>query len=585
VPERRIHRRLAAILAADVVGYSALMERAEEATYAEFERLKRHLIEPSLARHDGRLIKTTGDGALAEFASPLAAVRCAIDIQEHLALHSSRFKLRVGLNLGDVIVGQDGDLYGDGINIAVRLEGIADPGGILISEKVYSEVEGKLDAAFEDRGERQLKNIAKPVRAYSVCAGAHDEQIANKRAAPSLPDKPSIAVLPFQNMSGDPEQEFFADGLVEDIITALSRFRGLLVIARNSSFTYKGKAVDIRQVGRELGARYVLEGSVRKAGTRLRVVSQLIDVTTGMHLWADRFDGALEDIFDLQDKLTFQVVGAIAPEVDRSEIERANRKIIGNVDAVTEYYRGLPQIYFPTGPERIDAAIEHFKNSMALDPSFAPAYGGMAACISWRRANKWPGDTARENAQLLQLAQRIKELGTDDAVALYAIGFALFFCNVDHEAGTEMVDRAIRFNPNFATAYGVRGFLRVWDGEGEAAISDFERNMRLSPRDPFMFNTMIGLAFGCCNAGRYEEAAAWTDKSIRAFPPNYLAGIQVAIFCYMAARRKKDAERLAVQCVHLFPQWRRSNLEWNGVRSPDLRKRMLNAFIEAGMPE
>jgi len=241
MPQERVQRRLAAILAADVVGYSALMERAEEATYVEFERLKRDLIEPSLARHEGRLIKTTGDGALAEFASPLAAARCAIEMQDHLASGGSSLKLRIGLNLGDVIVGQDGDLYGDGINIAVRLEGIADPGGILMSEKVYDEVEGKLDAGFKDRGEQHLKNIAKPVRAYAICAGAHRAPTEKISAAPPLPDKPSIAVLPFQNMSGDLEQEYFADGIAEDVLTTLSKIQELMIIARNSSFVFKGQ--------------------------------------------------------------------------------------------------------------------------------------------------------------------------------------------------------------------------------------------------------------------------------------------------------------------------------------------------------
>ena len=268
VTEHRVQRRLAAILAADVVGYSALMERAEEATYAEFERLKCEVIEPGLSRHDGRLIKTTGDGALAEFASPSAAVRCAVEIQESIASGRSSLKLRIGVNLGEVIVGADGDLFGDGINIAVRLEGGADPGGILISEKVYSEVEGKLDAGFEDRGEQQLKNISKPVRAFALRAGAFSALSDRLSAAPPLPDKPSIAVLPFENMSGDPEQEYFADGMVEEIITALSRFKWLFVIARNSSFTYKGKMVDVKRVGRELGVRYVLEGSVAFAHHR-----------------------------------------------------------------------------------------------------------------------------------------------------------------------------------------------------------------------------------------------------------------------------------------------------------------------------
>src|SRR6516165_56101 len=287
VTQQRVQRRLAAILATDVVGYSALMQRAEEATYAEFERLKRELIEPSLSRHEGRLIKTTGDGALAEFASPLAAMRSAVEIQDHLASSSSPLRLRIGINLGDVIVGQDGDLYGDGTNIAVRLEGIADPGGILISEKVYSEVEGKLDLGFEDRGEQQLKNISRPVRAFAVRAGAHSAPTEPLSAAPALPDKPSIAGLPFENISGDPEQEYFADGVVEEIITALSRFKWLFVIARNSSFTFEGKAVDIKEVGRRLGVRYVLEGSVRKASGKVRITGQLIDAMSGAHIWAD----------------------------------------------------------------------------------------------------------------------------------------------------------------------------------------------------------------------------------------------------------------------------------------------------------
>ena len=271
---------------------------------------------PSLSRHVGRLIKTTGDGALAEFASPLAAMRCAVEIQDHLTSGGSTLRLRLGLNLGDVTVGQNGDLYGDGITIAVRLEGIADPGGILISEKMYREVEGKLDVGFEDRGELQLKNISEPVRAYAVRVGAHGAPIDKLGAALSLPDKPSIAVLPFQNLSGDPEQEFFADGMVEEIITALSRFKALFVIARNSSFTYKGRAVEVKRVGRELGVRYVLEGSVRRAANRVRITGQLIDAATGAHLWADRFDGGLGDIFDLQDQVTERVVGAIAPAVE-----------------------------------------------------------------------------------------------------------------------------------------------------------------------------------------------------------------------------------------------------------------------------
>src|SRR5712691_10373500 len=324
------------------------MQRAEEATYAEFERLKRELIEPSLARHEGRLIKTTGDGALAEFASPFAAMRCAVEIQDDVASGSSPLRLRVGINLGDVIVGQDGDLYGDGINIAVRLEGIADPGGILISEKVYSEVESNPDVGFEDRGEQQLKNISKPVRAFAVRAGAHGALTEGLSAAAPLPDKPSIAVLPFENMSGDHEQEYFADGMVEEIITALSRFKWFYVIARNSIFTFKGQAVDVTEVGRRLGVRYLLEGSVRKASGKVRITGQLIDAVTGAHLWADRFERDLTDVFALQDEVTVAVVSAIQPKLLQTEIAMATRRRPENLTAYDFYLRALQQSYLTT---------------------------------------------------------------------------------------------------------------------------------------------------------------------------------------------------------------------------------------------
>jgi TolB-like protein len=335
-------------------------------------------------------------------------------------------------------------------------------------------------------------------------------------AAPS--DKPSIAVLPFENLSGDPEQEYFADGLVDDITTALSRFRALFVIARNSAFTYKGKAVDIKQVGQQLGVRYVLEGSVRKAGTRLRITGQLIDAATGAHLWADRFDGLLDDIFDLQDKVAQQVVGAIAPEVDRAEIERARRRPAGNIDAVTAYYRGLPHIGYPTSPENNDAALKHFENAISIDPGFVPAYGGAASCIGWRWGNRWPGDFAEDTARLQGIAERLKELGADDAVALCAVGFNLFWIKLDYDAGLEMIERAVQSNPNCSYALRTRGFVRGWYGESDPAVADLERAMRLSPRDPLNHTAMLGLALAHHNARRHTEAAAWTDKALRASP-------------------------------------------------------------------
>jgi TolB-like protein/class 3 adenylate cyclase len=333
-----VERKLSAILAADVAGYSVLMGADEEGTLARLNGHMREHVEPRIARHRGRVVKTTGDGLLAEFASVVDAVRCAIEVQAGMAERNAgigndrRLDFRIGINVGD-IVEQDGDIFGDGVNIAARLEGIAEPGGICVSGRVQEDAAGKVGAIFEDIGEQQLKNIARPVRAYRLRFGGAANISPSPRPALGLPDKPSIAVLPFQNMSGDAEQEYFADGMVEEIITALSRARWLFVIARNSSFTYKGHAVNVKQVGRELGVRYVLEGSVRKAGGKIRIAGQLIDAATGAHLWADRFDGGLQDIFDLQDQVTASVVGAIAPKLEQAEIERAKRKPTENLDA------------------------------------------------------------------------------------------------------------------------------------------------------------------------------------------------------------------------------------------------------------
>ena len=594
-----MERRLVAVLAADVAGYSRLMGMDEEGTLAQLKAIRKDFIDPTIAAHRGRIVKTTGDGLLVEFASAVDAARGAAEIQRAMEKQNinvpqdARIEFRIGIHVGDIII-DDNDIFGDGVNIAARLEGIAEPGGICISDDTQRQIRGKIDLSFDDMGPQSLKNIAEPMRAWRLQIDANTSLAASKKPAVeaaqplALPDKPSIAVLPFQNISGDPEQEYFADGMEEDIITALSRFRSLFVIARNSSFTYKGKAVDIKQVGRELGVRYVLEGSVRKAGGRLRITGQLIDVTTSAHLWADRFDGALEDIFDLQDKVTQQVVGAIAPELDRAEIERASRKKAGNVDAVTEYYRGLPHINWPTSPENNDTALQHFKNAIALDPTYSPAYGGAAMCLMWRRVNKWPRDNAEDDAQLLRFVERVKELNTDDAFALSALGFALVVNNVDrdYEVGFDMVDRAIRTIPNYGPAYRPRGYLRVWDGGSDTAIADFEQSMRFSPRDPLNFASMIGVAFGHFNACRYSEAAIWADRAIRAFPPYFIPGLQVAIMIYVGAGRIEDAQRVMADCIRMIPHWSGStSRENNGLRSPELRMKMREAQLKAGLPE
>jgi adenylate cyclase len=550
VTEQRVQRRLAAILAADVVGYSALMQRAEEATYAEFERLKCEVIEPGLSRHDGRLIKTTGDGALAEFASPSAAVRCAVEIQEGIASGSSSLKLRIGVNLGEVIVGADGDLFGDGINIAVRLEGGADPGGVLISEKVYSEVEGKLDVGFEDRGEQQLKNITKPVRAYAVRAGEHGVPTEGLSAAPRLPDKPSIAVLPFQNMSGDPEQEYFTDGMVEEIITALSRFKQLFVIARNSSFTYKGRAVDVKEVGRELGVRYVLEGSVRKAGGRVRITGQLIEAASGAYLWADRFDGTLEDVFDLQDKVTLQVVGAIAPSVERAEIERVRQKPLVNESAYDWYLRGFEQHNIRT-PEAQTKALEMYQRAIKADPRFAAAYAAAIFPYITRNSHKWFSDPS-ELSEAVRLAHRALELDQDDPYVLAHVGYALATFGGEYERGRGLLEKAIRLNPNLSWAQCWCGFSRMWNGEYRESIANFETFIRLSPLEPYGYTGPLGLAVAYFFLDKPAECRKFAELAVRA-TPDAMISRQTEILSLVAVNRIDEAKEKFARFARDYP--------------------------------
>lgn len=387
-------RKLAAILAADVVGFSRLAGADEDRTLARLRALRSDLVDPTIAVHNGRVVKRTGDGVLVEFRSVVDAVRCGIEIQNLMVERNAglsperRIEFRIGVHLGDVVEESDGDLMGDGVNIAARLEGVAQPGAICLSEDAYRQVRSRLELAISDLGETRLKNIAEPMHIYSLQVGGATaaKATASTGTAPglSLPDKPSIAVLPFQNMSGDPEQEYFADGTVEDIITALSHFRQLFVIARNSSFVYKGRAVDVKQVSRDLGVRYLLEGSVRKAANRIRITAQLIDAQTGVHLWAQRFDGGLEDIFDLQDQVTVRVVGEIAPKLEQAEIERSKRKPTDSLDAYDYYLRGREKLNRGTR-EATDEALSQFYEALQIDPDFASAHAMAAWKPSFRK--------------------------------------------------------------------------------------------------------------------------------------------------------------------------------------------------------
>jgi TolB-like protein len=481
------------------------------------------LVDPKIKEHRGRIVKNTGDGFLAEFASVVDAVRCATEIQRGMidreleTPQDRRIRFRIGINLGDVIV-EEQDIFGDGVNVAARLEALAEPGGICVSRVVRDQVRDRLDYTFEDVGEQQVKNIARPVRVYRV----RDRAISVEEPAPAspqplpLPDKPSIAVLPFENMSGDLEQEYFADGMVEEIITALSRIRWLFVIARNSSFTYRRQPVDVKQIGRELGVRYVLEGSVRKAGQRVRIAGQLIDAITGAHIWADRFDGSLDDIFELQDHVASSVVGAIEPQLHISEIRRAIRKPTESLDAYDFYLRAQARFHRWTVKASREA-IDLLRQALALDPAYASAAGLFACCRIFQRANSAISDE-EELTEGVRFARRAIEVGREDPEALKMGGWGIFVLAGERAAGLRAIERALALNPNSAHAWSICGWARAFCNRPVPAIEALQRAMRLSPVDLDRWCFEGGFALAHLVAGRYEEAIEWANRALDAEP-------------------------------------------------------------------
>jgi TolB-like protein/Tfp pilus assembly protein PilF len=569
-------RRLAAILVADVVGYSKLVGNDEAGTLARLAALRREVIEPTIARHAGRLFKAVGDGFLVEFASAVQAVTAARAIQEANA--AGDLPLRIGIHVGDVVV-QGDDLMGDGVNIAARIEGLADAGGIAISRQVRDQVRDKMDVGLIDKGEVELKNILRPVRVFTVNGTKAPAQVN----VLTLPDKPSIAVLPFQNMSGDPEQEYFADGMVEDIITALSRTKALFVIARNSSFSYKGKSPDIRQVGRELGVRYVLEGSVRKAGARIRITGQLIDAQSGAHLWADRFDGALEDIFDLQDQIASRVVGEVAPALEEAEITRAARKV-SNLEAYDYYLRGLaalPGYYL----ENLTDAQSLLAKAVALDPKLAIAWATQAFRCVGTKSMVRDSDPARNAAEAEHAARTALRLDRNDARVLAFSGHSLGFVCRHYEEAAALLEEAVRLDPNLAVGWTWRGTSRNRFGQPELAISDLERAMRLSPRDAFMFLTHGQMAAAHLFAGRYDEAVQWADSSLRLLP-HHVTAHRVLVAAHALAGRTDAARRTWLVYRKLDPETRLTTLsERLAIPSGPSLAKFAEGLRLAGMPE
>jgi TolB-like protein/class 3 adenylate cyclase len=589
----RVERRLAAILAADVVGYSRLMGLDEAGTLRRVRDHRRELIDPEIAEHKGRIVKTTGDGILIEFPSVVEAVACAVAVQRGMAERNAdtaeqqRIVFRVGVNLGDIIVDGD-DIHGDGVNVAARLEGIAEPGGICVSAIVHDQVRDKLDLIFDDMGEQTLKNIARPLRVYRVRLASETAPTASSvEATPTLalPDKPSIAVLPFQNMSGDPEQEYFADGMVEEITTALSRIHWLFVIARNSSFAYKGKSPDLRQVGRELGVRYVLEGSVRRAGNRVRITGQLVDTTTGAHIWADRFDGVLDDIFELQDQVASSVAGAIEPRLRQSEIERVSRKPTNSLDAYDLYLRAVALRDQHTD-ESVHDAIALLKRALAIDPTYAPA----AALIGWSLVHRASHGripiSQSEAAEAVTLARQALETGKDDPDALWMAAFTLFFLVGEHAIAATAIDRALTLNPNSAHAWMARGYVFSGRGQPALAIEALEHAMRLNPLDRLGRAFTNGIAIAHLVAGRYDEALNWANRTLHE-DPGYSGALRTMAVACAQLDRIDEAREAVHQMIEAQPwytiAWAR--LFYSRLYPPEIAEICVDALRKAGLPE
>ncbi len=589
--KQKVTRRLAAILAADVVGYSRLVRADEEGTLSRLKALRDELIDPSITRYDGRIVKTMGDGVLVEFPSVVDAVRSAVEVQQSLAEREAgvpedrRIVLRVGINLGDVVIDGD-DIHGDGVNVAARLEGLAEPGSICVSGAVHDQVRDRIDLMFEDLGEREVKNIDRPIRVWQwttdISATASGPATDDK--PPPLPDMPSIAVLPFDNMSGDPEQEYFADGIVEEIITALSRFNWLLVMARNSSFAYKGRSVDVRQVGKELDARYVLEGSVRRARDRVRITAQLIEAATGTHIWADRFDRDMTDLFELQDDITASVVGAIEPSLRMAEIERARRKRPDSLAAYDLYLRALT----PLNEFRADAnaeALELLQRAIEIDPGYAPALAYAAWCYEQRLLHDWPTKRESDAETATELARAALAIKSGDAAAISMAAFVLTIVGHDYDGGRRAAERAIDLNPNSANICWKVGWVIMFAGDPEVALPVFERSLRLSPSDPQANFLLNGMAMCHLVLGSPEEAFECASKA-EALSPDIDVTYYIIIPACVYLGREQEAKRAIKKLLTLAPGLTVSNFGARmPFRNPEHLDILLEGFRKGGLPE
>jgi adenylate cyclase len=589
MPEKRVQRRLAAIMAADVVGYSRMIEADEEGVRARLRGLRAEEIDPRIAADGGRIVKTMGDGILVEFPSAVDAVRNALDILAAIRRRNadlseqSRIEFRVGINVGDIIVEGD-DIHGDGVNVASRLEGLCKPGEVYVSSTVYEHATGKLEASFDDLGEQTVKNIARPIRIYRVRASSEETAGANRieTARLPLPDKPSIAVLPFDNMSRDPDQEFFADGVVESITAALSRIRAFFVIARNSAFAYKGRAVNVSQIGRELGVAYVLEGSVQRAGARVRITVQLIETAGGAHLWAEKYDSPLDDIFDLQDRITEQVAGALEPSIRLAEIERVQRKRPQDLGAYDYTMRAIRHVWMLEKDEA-GQALDLLEKALTIDPDYPLALALAGWCWAQRSVYNWVDDIAAAKANALARAEKAVNLSSDDPLILAVLGAVHTFAR-NYGAARVLLERAVAIDPNAAWALSRLGWLEVYADHPDAARVHFQRALRLSPLDPMNFNNYVGLASARQVAGDDNEAANLFLRALQERPNAHWIHRNLAPALY-AAGRTAEAKASHDVLMASYPDLTVTKFKEAMVFTPRVLERISVQLRALGVPE
>jgi adenylate cyclase len=590
MPEDRVDRRLAAIFAGDIAGYGRLMGTDEEGTLRQLKAHRKELVDPKITEYRGRVVKTTGDGMLVEFVSVVDAVRCAVDIQRAMADRNvevptdRRIEFRIGINVGDII-SDSNDIYGDGVNVAARLEALADPGGIMVSRTVHDQVRDKLSFGFEDMGEQSVKNIARPIGVHRISLAetaplaAAQSAAAASKSEPASSNRPSIAVLPFANMSGDPEQEYFADGISEDIITGLSKLRWFFVIARNSSFAYKGKAIDVKRAARELGVRYVLEGSVRKGGNRVRITAQLIDAATGNHIWADHYDGDLTDIFAVQDEITKKVIAAIEPRLLEAEGIRSQSRSTEDLGA-WEIVMHANSLFWRLTKTEGEAAIAMLKQAVERYPNYAPAHSMLAFAMLVSRLLGWTL-IAPQVKEAATLAARAAELDDSDPWAHLALGYVAHTMRRTDDAKREYL-RAIDLNPNFAAAHGYLGYALALAGRTDEAIAHLEQAIRMSPHDPQNAIFNMGLAVAHYLASRYADAIDFARTAVQQ-RGGITAGHRIYIASLAEAGQLEEARRALQHLRELQPNISIAWCEQYVPYTPGPMSKFLDSMRKAGL--